>query len=337
MGQIRLHPSSHLVPCGPGDTVLEALERAGYALPNNCRAGACGDCKVKVRAGEFDQGFVLDMALSPLEREVGYGLMCMAKLISDELEIEWGTPDARPALFPAKEGQRFVLVDHVQRTPRITELVLRPTGAPLKYWPGQYVRVGDPELGLPIRSYSLASAPHPDGEIRLQITRVDGGRTSAWLHDLTPGAVITLSGPHGTFVGDPSIETPILCLAAGSGLAPILSLTEAALRRGYARPVTVIFSARRREDVYDQGLLQYWQMRHPNFRCIPTLTREKVDGMRHGRIPDILADVIPSLREHTVFIAGVEGFVDACRRAAQALGADDRRIFTEGFYEQPDR
>ena len=96
MPRIILQPSGKSVECASGDTVLMALEKAGYALPNNCRAGACGECKVKVSAGHFDQGMVLDMALSQEERRQGYGLMCMAKPISDELTIEWGTEDAKP-------------------------------------------------------------------------------------------------------------------------------------------------------------------------------------------------------------------------------------------------
>jgi CDP-4-dehydro-6-deoxyglucose reductase len=80
------------------------LEKAGYALPNNCRAGACGECKVKVTSGQFDQGMVLDMALSQEERKQGFGLMCMAKPISEELVIEWGTEDATAqALSSARE------------------------------------------------------------------------------------------------------------------------------------------------------------------------------------------------------------------------------------------
>jgi ferredoxin len=59
MKKIRLYPSGHEVECEQGQTVLSALEKAGYALPNNCRAGACGECKIKVREGEFDQGMVL--------------------------------------------------------------------------------------------------------------------------------------------------------------------------------------------------------------------------------------------------------------------------------------
>ncbi|MBK6871438.1 MAG: 2Fe-2S iron-sulfur cluster binding domain-containing protein [Kineosporiaceae bacterium] len=334
MAQIRLYPSSHLVPCERGDTVLEALERAGYALPNNCRAGACGECRVRVRSGEFDQGFVLDMALSAEDRAAGYGLMCMAKLTGDELEIDWGTPDARPTLFPARDDWPFVLVDSLPRTPRITELVLRPLAEELRFWPGQYIRIGDPAAGVPLRSYSLATAPHPDGELRLHVTRLDGGFTSRWLHGLTPGAAVRVSGPHGTFVGDPSVCSPVLCLAAGSGLAPIRSLSEAALRRGFPYEVTVVFSARREEDLYDRGLLRYWEQRHPNFHYVPTLTRQRVPGMCHGRIPDILGSLVRSLRDHSVFVAGRQDFVDACVSAVSALGAPGNLLHTEGFHEQ---
>lgn len=334
MSQIRLFPSAHIVPCQEGDTVLEALERAGYALPNNCRAGACGECKVRVRAGEFDQGFVLDMALAPEEREAGYGLMCMAKPLSEELEIEWGTPQARPACFAAQVDLPFVLVDRVVRTSRISEVVLRPLGPVLRYWPGQYVRLGDPSNGVPQRSYSMAAAPRADGELRLHVTRLDGGRTSAWLHRLRPGATVKVSGAYGTFVGDPSGDTPVLCLAAGSGLAPILSLTEAALRRGFAQPVTLLFSARTEADLYDQGLLAYWAIRHPNFRTSATLTRDRVPGLRHGRIPQVLPQITPSLTGHSVFVAGDPAFVQACVSAALALGAEPTMIHAEGFHHQ---
>ncbi|MDX9944675.1 MAG: 2Fe-2S iron-sulfur cluster-binding protein, partial [Azonexus sp.] len=102
MARIVMQPSGKSVECAYGDTVLMALEKAGYALPNNCRAGACGECKVKVTSGQFDQGMVLDMALSQDERKQGYGLMCMAKPISEELTIEWGTEDAKPKLFPPR-------------------------------------------------------------------------------------------------------------------------------------------------------------------------------------------------------------------------------------------
>lgn len=331
---IRLEPSGQQVPCAGGDTVLGALERAGYALPNNCRAGACGECKVRVVTGSYDQGMVLDMALTPAERAAGYGLMCMAKPTGAELAIEWGTPDAKPKLFPPREGQRYVLTDRVTRTPRIVELTLRPVAAPMRYWPGQYVTVGGDVPGIPQRCYSVANAPRPDGEITLHVTRVDGGATSAWLHAREIGEVLKVSGPYGTFIGDPAVETPVLCLAAGSGLAPIRALTEAALRRGFRKPVTLLFSARTRADLYEQGLMRWWQTKHRHFNYRATLTQEQAPDCLSGRLPALLPGLFPDLSGHSVFVAGTPGFVEACVQAVRELGVPADRLHTEGFTAQ---
>ncbi|MCL2658161.1 MAG: 2Fe-2S iron-sulfur cluster-binding protein [Betaproteobacteria bacterium] len=335
MTRIVIQPSGKSVECASGDTVLMALEKAGYALPNNCRAGACGECKVKVTAGQFDQGMVLDMALSQEERHQGYGLMCMAKPISEELEIEWGAADAKPKLFPPRENALFVVIDKRPIAERVVELRLRPVGQPIRYWPGQYVTLGDPRAGIPARAYSISDAPRPDGELVLQVARAEGGVTSQWVHDrLRIGESVKLSGAYGTFIGDPSIDTPILCLAAGTGLAPILSLAEAALRRGYRRPVTLIFSARTQADVYSEGMMAWWRTKHRNFDYKITLTRETQEGYLNGRIDAILPGLFPDLSKHSVFAAGSPEFVTTCVNTVKALGAKPEWLFTEGFFAQ---
>ncbi|NYT75743.1 2Fe-2S iron-sulfur cluster binding domain-containing protein [Alcaligenaceae bacterium] len=333
MAKIVIQPSGKTVECKEGDTVLMALEKAGYALPNNCRAGACGECKVKVLEGQYDQGMVLDMALSAEERRQGCGLMCMAKPISEEMVIEWGTADARPKLFPPREGALFVVIDRREVASRTLELRLRPVGQPIRYWPGQYVTLGDERLHIPRRAYSIANAPRPDGEITLQIARADEGVTSAWIHEtLKLGDSIKVNGAYGTFIGDPSAETPVLCLAAGTGLAPILDLAEAALRRGYRKRVDLIFSARTPADVYGEGMMAWWRTKHRNFDYKIALTREQQDGYLHGRIDTLLPGLFPDLSAHSIFIAGSPEFVDACVVAVKALGASDELIHKEGFF-----
>jgi CDP-4-dehydro-6-deoxyglucose reductase len=310
-----------------------ALEKAGYALPNNCRAGACGECKVKVLEGQYDQGMVLDMALTAEERRQGYGLMCMAKPLSEEMVIEWGTADALPKLIPPRENALFVLIDRREVASRTLELRLRPVGQPIRYWPGQYVTLGDERSGIPRRAYSIANAPRPDGEIILQVARADDGVTSSWIHDtLKVGDSVKLNGAYGTFTGDPSAETPVLCLAAGTGLAPIMDLAEAALGRGYRKRVDMIFSARTEADVYGQGMMAWWRTKHRNFDYKITLTRERKEGYLHGRITSILPGLYPDLSAHSVFIAGGTAFVDDCVAAVKALGAQDRLIHKEGFF-----
>ncbi|MEI7432069.1 MAG: 2Fe-2S iron-sulfur cluster-binding protein [Betaproteobacteria bacterium] len=335
MARIILEPSGKSVDCNHGDTVLMALENAGYALPNNCRAGACGECKVKVTSGQFDQGMVLDMALSQDERKQGFGLMCMAKPISEELTIEWGAADALPKLFPPRENALFVVTEKRLIAQRVVELRLRPVGQPIRYWPGQYVTIGDPRADIPARAYSISNAPRPDGELVLQIARADTGVTSQWVHDkLEVGQSLKVSGAYGTFIGDPSVDTPVLCLAAGTGLAPILALAEAALRRGFKKPVTMVFSARGKDDIYSQGLMAWWRTKHRNFDYKITLTREQHEDYLAGRIDVVLPKLFPDLSKHTIFAAGSPEFVETCLATVKKLGAKDELIHSEGFFAQ---
>lgn len=341
---IRLAPSGKDVAVNDGDSILSALERQGYALPNNCRAGACGECKAKVLSGDYDQGMVFSMALTDEELADGFGLMCMAQPTSAVVEIEYGTIDAKAKLFPPRNDVPFVVVDKVERTPKIVELRLRPVGNALKYWPGQYLQLGDSTAGAPPRCYSIANAPVESGELTLLITKVPDGNTSSWVHEqLEAGDQVLVSGPYGTFVGDPATQTPVLLLAAGSGLAPVLGLTDAALRRGFPHQVTLIISAAEYEDQMLQGLLSWWKATHRNFRVITTFTRlgpatatsnEMPIGAMTGRIPAILGDLFSDLANTSIFIAGSPAFVGDCAAAARLLGAEEELLHTERYVDQ---
>jgi CDP-4-dehydro-6-deoxyglucose reductase, E3 len=334
---IRLEPSGKEVRCEPGDTVLGALERSGYALPNNCRAGACGECKTKVTAGEVDQGIVLDMALSDVERAQGYRLVCMAKPTSDIVAIDFGGIDAKPALFPPRDRVLCVVVDKTMRTPKIVELRLRPVGDLVRYWPGQYLMVGNDRAGAPPRPYSIANAPRSDGELTLLVAKVADGLTSGWIHDeLVVGDRISVAGPYGTFVGDPGADDAVLCLAAGSGLAPIMALADAALRRGVRYPVTVLYSARTSADVFDEGMMAWWAAKHRRFNFHVTYTGEAppAEARFTGRIPEMLEQVHSDLSGHAVYIAGSPDFVNACEKRVSELGAPPNRIFVERYTPQ---
>lgn len=176
-------------------------------------------------------------------------------------------------------------------------------------------------------SYSIANAPRLDGEMSLLVSRTRGGAVSGWIHDvLAPGDRVRLSGPYGRLKAAPARSGPVLCLAAGSGLAPILALAEAALGRGYSDPVTLLFSARTEDHLLARGLLAHWEAQYPNFRLVTTLTRSRVRGSLHGRIPHVLHEVSPDLSGHQVFIAGSPEFVDACLAAVRGEGATEDRL-----------
>ncbi len=336
MKKIIIQPSGKSIDCPSGETVLSVLEKQGYALPNNCRAGACGECKIKVLSGEFDQGFVMDMALSQADRAAGYGLMCMAKPTSDTLEIEFGTEDAKPKLFPPVENSWHIVIDKIKRTDKILELKLAPLGKPIRFWPGQYAMIGDESLGHPLRPYSIANAPKENGELSFLITKEENGKTSPWIHDgINVGETIKVNAPYGTFLGDPSVNTPILCLASGSGLAPILSLLNAYLSRGNKNHVTLLFSAKTREDLLHFGEIKYLESKYVNFKFKYTLTQESnKEGGLEGRIDKVLPNILPSLDNYSIYIAGGVPFVHSCKDTVESLGAQKELIHMEEYFAQ---
>ena len=205
----------------------------------------------------------------------------------------------------------------------------------LEYLPGEYVLLEDDDHRVPPRSYSIADASRPNGMISLLVTRVPGGAASAWDHErLRVGDIVRLSGPYGTLVDDPTAAAPALLLAAGSGLAPIRALLEAALITGRRRELTLIFSVRSEADVIDGERFAAWQATHAGFRFIRTLTRG-TGPPPHGRIPALLSSLFPDLSDHDVFIVGAPGFVRACAAAADALGASRASISTQVFFAEP--
>lgn len=223
-----------------------------------------------------------------------------------------------------------------RRTPAIAELALAPLERALVHKPGQYVLLEDAGGAIAPRSYSIAGAPRPDGRISLLVTRVAGGQASTWVHSgLAVGERVRISGPYGAFVDEPAGAAPALFLAAGSGLAPVRALLEAERAAPRRRALTLVFSARTHRDLLDADRFAAWQQRDPRFRFLRTLTRE-AGPPPTGRVPSVLPELVGRLEDHDVFIAGASGFVTACARAAEALGAPRARIHTEVFYAEPE-
>lgn len=233
--------------------------------------------------------------------------------------------------MPVEEDVEHLVEAIVRRTPAIVEVLLRPAAAPLEYVAGQYVLLGDVDYRVPVRSYSVANAPRPGGELSLLVTEVAGGETSGWVHHrLRAGDRVLVSGPYGTFVADPESAAPVLYLAGGSGLAPVRALAEAALAAGRPAEQTLFFSARTEADLIDAERFEQWQQEQAGFRYLRTLTRA---GGAH--VPALLAERFPNLASHDVFVAGAPGFVDACAEAARACGVRPGQLHTEAFFEEP--
>jgi ferredoxin-NADP reductase/ferredoxin len=325
--------------CPEGELILDAGLEAGIGLPHNCRGGACGTCKSQILEGEVDHGWVMSFAISDEEKAAGKCLICQSKSLTPTLVIRTdntvaGAEETPPAPIEAS-GQ---LLASEPLTPSIRRLVIAlPPGIRFRYRAGMHVELRTPGVAKP-RTYSIACAPDdeglpPDGLLEFFVTRHDRGQASGSLHGLEPGAPIDLHGPYGNFRLPRDADGPVLCLAGGSGLSPILSIARRRLATGFVRPLTLVLSVRDRSEVFALDALHALARRHGNFSYAIALTRvtEAPAGWRLGRIPDWLAEELPDLSTWHVLAAGPPTFVDACVAKAQTLGAAPDRILTDSF------
>jgi NAD(P)H-flavin reductase len=216
------------------------------------------------------------------------------------------------------------VVAHEPRTPDIAVVTVRPS-AHLDYAAGQYVTVQTSRWPRVWRPYSIANAPGRDGLLRFHVRAVSAGWVSGALVRHTQVGDTVLLGPAtGTMVLDPGSERDLLCVAGGTGLAPLKALVEQALdsRR---RNIHLIVGARTERDLYDLAELALLERAHPWLRVIPVLSEPfGFDGIR-GMVADVLAD-FRDWTHHDAYVAGPPAMIEKSVTTLQELGVPLTRI-----------
>lgn len=203
--------------------------------------------------------------------------------------------------------------------------------------PGQHVdvRLTAEDGYQTARSYSLAAPP--DGD-RLEITvqRADGGEVSPFLaDDLEVGDRVELRGPlGGWFVWRPEDPGPVLLVAGGSGVVPLMAMIRA--RAGVSRaPFRLIYSVRTPEDRLYAAELRRRAAEDGGLDVSYVYTREApADSPRPpGRIraDDLVSHGWPPDFEPTCFVCGPTPLVEAVAGLLVGWGHDPGRIRTERF------
>jgi len=224
----------------------------------------------------------------------------------------------------------------VEETPRVRTLLLEADG-----WPGH--RSGQ-HLDLRLtaedgyqaqRSYSIASAPE-DG-LAITVERLEDGEVSPYLVDeVREGDRFEIRGPiGGYFVWEASDPGPLLLVAGGSGVVPLMAMTRHRAAAGSTAPTRLLYSSRTLEDVIFREELEELNARRDGFDVFHTLTRSQPEGWTsYSRRIDreLLQDVAwPAADEPKVFVCGSTRFVDAAADGLVELGHEPQRIRTERF------
>ncbi|MGB4076017.1 pyridoxamine 5'-phosphate oxidase family protein [Pseudomonas sp.] len=191
-----------------------------------------------------------------------------------------------------------------------------------------------------IRTYSLSSAPSDDF-LRISVKR--DGLASGYLHDqLTIGSLLEAKAPQGQFVLDPEQRRPLVLLAAGVGITPLLSmLREVAyqnrrLRR--RRAVWLIQSARQQAELaFSRELQALQQETDDTLQWLRVLSQpeaglqEGLDFDRHGRIEVALLKAVLPFDDYDFVLCGPAGFTQALYNGLRDLNISDSRLHAETF------
>jgi ferredoxin-NADP reductase len=186
------------------------------------------------------------------------------------------------------------------------------------------------------RSYSIASAPS-EGMLEVTVQRVHDGEVSPYLvDDVRPGDPLELRGPiGGYFVWTADQTAPVLLVAGGSGVVPLMSMVRARADAGSRTPFRLLYSVRAPDDLLYGGELIQRVRDDRGLDVTYAYTRAAPDGWR-GRVGRIDAarlqvDGWPGSLDPDVYICGPTGFVETVADFLVDAGHDPHRVRTERF------
>ena len=335
-----IKPSGQTIEIPGRQTLLKAAIGQGLAFPHHCTVGTCGNCRCKLLKGDIKEVRDFSYTLSNSEIKDGYILACQTVLKSDiEIELDFDEAAVAASSYQAK------ITHTLKLTHDIIEITVQLDN-PIQFVAGQYADIKLPGFDRP-RSYSFAMPPALDGSntLKFYIRLVPGGAYTEWLFaEDRCGEKFELLAPFGNFRLRAS-EAPIICIAGGSGMAPIKAILEDALKQNIKRPITFLFGAREQKDLYCldemQALKDQWPV---HFDFCPILSEEPEDSDwqgKRGLVTEFInADAAGltgltriAISDCHAYLCGPPGMIDAALLALEAANVDTDNIHYDKFLD----
>ena len=297
------------------DSVLEALEKAGFKIPFSCRSGICHSCMMRtddqvcaaaqkgLSVNQISQGFFLACSCYPSED--------MSVSLRDKVSLAQGTIVKKYLL------NQTVLALHIQ--------------VDFRWFPGQYLTVWKDDING--RCYSIASRCDDQKIIELHIKYHKQGLLSAWLHnDVEVDDIVTLSLPMGScFYTEEHVDKPLIMACTGTGLAPLYGILHEALSQEHTAPIFLYAASGEPSGLYYRQELEKLQQQYDNFSYIPIAKRQAEKGMVEQDIIEVVKQRHPELNGHKIFICGAPDVVKTMQRNCFFQGASISDILVDAF------
>jgi ferredoxin-NADP reductase len=206
----------------------------------------------------------------------------------------------------------------------------RPEG--FEYAAGQFiairVRVDGKDCS---RCYSVSSPPYVRGYFEISVKRQ--GLVSNALHATArPGALMSIRTPNGAFKYPSGDDRPIVLVAGGVGITPLMSMLRHAVHDEPSRPVTLLYSARTESDFAFRDELASLARRHPQLRVQLASTNGTSSEIYPGRIDaELIRTIVPDIAHSIAFLCGPGPMIDQMKVVLAGLGVPAGQIRHEVF------
>ena len=205
--------------------------------------------------------------------------------------------------------------------------------------PGQHydVRLTAPDGYQTQRSYSIASPPERVGELELTVERIADGEVSPYLHDvLVPGDQLEVRGPiGGYFVWEVAQGGPLLLIAGGSGVVPLMAMLRHRAAQHATMPTRMLYSSRTTDDVIYRDEFDALAASDRTCEVFFTFTRQPPagwTGYRRRIDAAMLGEVIePFDKRARVYVCGPTLLVEAVANVLVQMELPTEHIRTERF------
>lgn len=302
----------------PGESLLKGAIRQGIRIPHLCMTGECGSCRCRLVRGNVQLKRDISHHVDAAALQRGYLLACQSEARSDVVLAVPGLSDDMDDAALINTAGRIKSVAALNHDIRLVTVQLDRA---IRYRAGQYAQLcvpTHPSLEATPRCYSFCSAPEkePQTEVTFHVRHVPGGQFTDWLFESSRvGHTVNLTGPLGDF-GFRDDGRSVVCVAGGSGLAPIKAMLEQMSKLTAAPDTTLFFAARSQRDLYcldDVAHLQHHWPGSARLLVLPVLSHEPADsvweGLR-GFVPEHLGRFC-SLLDSSFYLCGPPRMIDA--------------------------
>jgi CDP-4-dehydro-6-deoxyglucose reductase len=311
--EIILSPSGHTFSVEPGETILEAALRSGYAVNYHCANGTCGDCRARIVEGVVAEQLPYDYVFKGEDRNQPMLLMCRSTPGSDmtiEVSEANSVVDIPYQQITTQVMHRNLLNDDV------VELQLRtPRSQTLRFLAGQQVNLTIDGVGK--ASMPIASCPCNGRDLMFHFYRGDDNPLTTYVFDrIKSRENVILDGPYGEFVLKQPYGERILFIAYESGFAPVKSLIEYILSLELSTPIEFLWLAGDSSWHYLNNQCRAWRdvISNFSFELIETDCLTEAMENESGCLDRLLIERREKIEGADVYVAGPASLTETLKR-----------------------